>query len=312
VCLAALMHDIGEMIMDSPSLRKGGQLEFKHKIELWRHPIIGEQQLAKRELPRQAQLLVRWHHEWWNGSGYPDMLNKETIPVGARILRLVDTYDALTANRPYREAFCVQEAKEIIEKSAGIEFDPYLVKIFLEMLEEMFVPELPKMSQTIVTDTNQIFEEPPQIAENLITDHSPNTDILENETKLEIPNNLPINLPISESSTNPDDSFRLSDQELIFNPHSLVSSNSEKEDDQEISSSNSTDISEPMPNLGTQPLFTPSSDLARDLLNTSYLSEPTSRVSTEDNSLEKTNNLLTTYEENTLDKSQENAENKPE
>jgi putative nucleotidyltransferase with HDIG domain len=134
--LAALLHDIGELAMDAPAVRTTGPLEFKHRIELWRHPIIGEQQLAKRGLSRQVQLLVRWHHEWWNGSGYPDMLSGESIPVGARILRLVDTFDALTAWRPYREFFAEEQAVEIIAASAGLEFDPTIVAVLFDILAE--------------------------------------------------------------------------------------------------------------------------------------------------------------------------------
>ncbi|MEW6737518.1 MAG: HD domain-containing phosphohydrolase [Acidobacteriota bacterium] len=137
VKMAALVHDIGELVMDAPGVRAGGHLDFKQRIELWRHPIIGEQQLAKRGLSRQVQLLVRWHHEWWNGAGYPDMLVGEAIPLGARILRLVDTYDALIAWRPYRDAFTEEQAIEIIAASAGIEFDPLLTKLFLKILAEM-------------------------------------------------------------------------------------------------------------------------------------------------------------------------------
>lgn len=134
--LAALLHDIGELSIDWPGVRSSGNLDFNFRIELWRHPIIGEQLLAKRGLSRQAQLLVRWHHEWWNGYGYPDMLAGEAIPVGARILRIVDSYNALTGWRPYREAYSEIEAEEIIAASAGIEFDPYLVKTLLEMTAE--------------------------------------------------------------------------------------------------------------------------------------------------------------------------------
>jgi hypothetical protein len=127
-------------------VRAAGALDFKQRIELWRHPIISEQQLAKRGLSRQIQLLARWHHEWWNGCGYPDMLAGAAIPLGARIIRLVDTYDALIAARPYREAYNRHQAQEIIAAGAGIEFDPQLAKIFLAMLDEMRAAEVARLA----------------------------------------------------------------------------------------------------------------------------------------------------------------------
>ncbi len=94
--------------------------------------------MAKRDARRQAQLLVRWHHEWWNGSGYPDMLAFEDIPVGARILRAVELCAALLGDRPYRAAQDEQQAIEALTSSAGIECDPYVVKALLALLEELF------------------------------------------------------------------------------------------------------------------------------------------------------------------------------
>lgn len=131
---AALAHDLGERVMKRDYFARHGELTWDEKFDLWRHPIIGEQAAAQRELPRQAQLLIRWHHEWWNGRGYPDGLYGETIPLGARILRVVDTYSALTADRPYRERFDEATAKQIITDNAGIEFDPRVVKAFLAMV----------------------------------------------------------------------------------------------------------------------------------------------------------------------------------
>lgn len=162
--VAALLHDVGEMVMNSPVMRTHGAIDFRTRIDLWRHPIIGEQQLAKKDLPKQAQLLVRFHHEWWNGTGYPDMLKGEAIPIGARILRLVDTYSALTADRPYRQAFSQTQAQEIIAQYSGIEFDPFLVKIFLTMLTEMSLSS----QQNINSQKEEITNPPDSIPEPII------------------------------------------------------------------------------------------------------------------------------------------------
>ncbi len=130
---AAFAHDLGERIMKRDYFARHGELTWDERFDLWRHPILGEQAAAQRELSRQAQLLIRWHHEWWNGRGYPDNLAGEAIPVGARILRVVDTYSALISDRPYRERFDEPTAKQIIADHAGIEFDPRVVNAFLAL-----------------------------------------------------------------------------------------------------------------------------------------------------------------------------------
>jgi HD-GYP domain-containing protein (c-di-GMP phosphodiesterase class II) len=108
-------------------------LREEERVDMQRHPVIGEQEAAKRGLNRAIQLLVRWHHEWWNGMGYPDGLEGEQIPLAARILRLVDTYVALTDSRPFNSPLTEAEAKQYISEWAGIEFDPKVVKAFLEL-----------------------------------------------------------------------------------------------------------------------------------------------------------------------------------
>lgn len=130
---AALVHDIGEMAMNRDYIQANRILSDDERIDMQRHPVIGEQEAAKRGLPRAVQLLVRWHHEWWNGMGYPDALEREQIPLAARILRLADTYAALTDSRPYNEAIPSAEAKRYLGEWAGIEFDPKIVSAFLAL-----------------------------------------------------------------------------------------------------------------------------------------------------------------------------------
>lgn len=130
---AALVHDIGEFAMNREYVKAGRSLNDDERTDMQRHPVLGEQEAAKRGLSRAVQLLVRWHHEWWNGSGYPDALKNEQIPLGARILRAADTYCALTDTRPHRKAFSETEAKQQLKEWAGIEFDPQTIKFFLEL-----------------------------------------------------------------------------------------------------------------------------------------------------------------------------------
>jgi HD-GYP domain-containing protein (c-di-GMP phosphodiesterase class II) len=133
---AALVHDIGEMKMDREYISSPHVLKAEERFDLQRHPVIGEQETAKLGLPRGVQLLVRWHHEWWNGGGYPDGLVAEQIPLAARLLRISDTYASLTSKRPYRAAWSVEDAKKYLIEWAGIEFDPAIVKVFLAVSEQ--------------------------------------------------------------------------------------------------------------------------------------------------------------------------------
>jgi HD domain len=133
---AALAHDLGERAMKRDYLLRPRALSWDETLDLWRHPILGEQAAGELKLPRHSQLLIRWHHEWWNGGGYPDGLAGKTIPLGARILRAVDSYFALISDRPHRRRFDRVETEQIIADLAGIEFDPQVVKVLLQVLAE--------------------------------------------------------------------------------------------------------------------------------------------------------------------------------
>lgn len=133
---AALVHDIGERQTRRNYLLRPDALTWEETLDLWRHPILGEQASAELRLSRHAQLLIRWHHESWNGLGYPDGLAGEAIPLGARILRAVDSYYALVSTRPHRQRFEALDAEQIVADLAGIEFDPLVVKFLLTILVE--------------------------------------------------------------------------------------------------------------------------------------------------------------------------------
>ena len=130
---AALVRNVGEMQMGRDYIHSGRVLTTDERIDLQRHPVIGEQAAAKAGLSRGVQLIVRWHHEWWNGSGYPDGLEGEHIPLAARILRVADTYSALTSERPFRAALTKENARKYLAEWAAIEFDPAVVKAFLAL-----------------------------------------------------------------------------------------------------------------------------------------------------------------------------------
>jgi HD-GYP domain-containing protein (c-di-GMP phosphodiesterase class II) len=137
--VAALAHDLGEAAMRRDYIKRAGALNDEERLDLARHPVIGEQEAARYGADRGAQLLVRWHQEWWNGAGYPDALRREQIPLGARILRVADAYAALTDARPHRAARTIEEARKHLAELAGLEFDPRVVRAFLSLSS---MPEL--------------------------------------------------------------------------------------------------------------------------------------------------------------------------
>ena len=131
--IAAMAHDLGEVVMNRDYIHRRGTLSEDERIDLARHPLFSEREAATAGADRGSQLLVRWHHEWWNGSGYPDGLRFEQIPLGARILRVADSYASLTDARPFRAAFTEQQAREHLIEWTGIEFDPRVVRALLTL-----------------------------------------------------------------------------------------------------------------------------------------------------------------------------------
>src|SRR5690242_14951515 len=130
---AALLHDLGEVAMERDYIQAARPLTIEERLDLARHPVIGEREASRVGADRAAQLLVRWHHEWWNGAGYPDALRREEIPLAARILRVADSYAALTDRRPFRPALSDEEARRELVQRVGIEFDPAVVSVFLSL-----------------------------------------------------------------------------------------------------------------------------------------------------------------------------------
>lgn len=130
---AALVHDIGEMAMNRDYIQESRVLTDIERLDMHRHPVIGEQEAAKRGLARGVQLLIRWHQEWWNGTGYPDGLEAEQIPLAARILRVADSFASASEDRPHRNAMAPEEVRRHMAEWAGIEFDPKVVKVLLSI-----------------------------------------------------------------------------------------------------------------------------------------------------------------------------------
>ncbi len=161
---AALAHDLGERKLKREYLRRPSKLNWEEQLDLWRHPILGEQEAQTLKLSREVQLLVRWHHEWWNGAGYPDGLAGAAIPLGARILRAVDTWCALTADRPYRGAYNQEAAEQKLLEQTGLECDPQVVKVLLAVLAEERAAAEMQCGSAYDTDVPQSYETVPMEA----------------------------------------------------------------------------------------------------------------------------------------------------
>jgi putative nucleotidyltransferase with HDIG domain len=133
VTAASLLHDMGKLAIPEHILNKPGKLTVAEFEVMKTHSSLGADILAAIEFPYPVVPIVRHHHENWNGSGYPDGLSGTDIPIGARILSVVDCYDALTSDRPYRPKLTTAEAKEILLERRGSMYDPLVVDAFLSM-----------------------------------------------------------------------------------------------------------------------------------------------------------------------------------
>jgi putative nucleotidyltransferase with HDIG domain len=127
---SALLHDIGKIGIEDHILRKAGALNYVEEKQMHEHPVIGHQMLKDVPFLHSTLSGIRHHHERWDGTGYPDTLAGETIPLQVRILSVADVFDALTSDRPYRQAMSVAEATELITHQSGRQFDPVVVKAF--------------------------------------------------------------------------------------------------------------------------------------------------------------------------------------
>jgi putative nucleotidyltransferase with HDIG domain len=136
--MGAFLHDVGKTEVPAEILNKPGRLtdDERHLIE--RHTVIGDEMLATSEFPWDIRPMVRWHHERWDGEGYPDGLKGREIPLTARILRIADVFDALTTTRSYRRPLSPQQALAMMEEDEG-SFDPDLFELFKHLFEEFLL-----------------------------------------------------------------------------------------------------------------------------------------------------------------------------
>ena len=135
VWIGALLHDVGKLGVEDTILRKETELTAEEYRQMKMHTVVGAEIMQPIEQLREMIPAIRWHHEAWNGRGYPDALRGEQIPLFARIVAVADTFDAITTNRPYQQAGNIQYAVDTITKLTGSRFDAKVVTAFLRAVQ---------------------------------------------------------------------------------------------------------------------------------------------------------------------------------
>ena len=135
IAFGAVLHDIGKLVVYEEVLNKEGELTDEEWEAMKEHPVIGAEIIENMPFLGGAVGTVRHHHEQWDGSGYPDGLSGDDIPIGARIVAVTDGFDAMTTDRAYRQAFSPFEALQRLKDAAGTQFDPHVVACFIELIE---------------------------------------------------------------------------------------------------------------------------------------------------------------------------------
>ena len=135
VRISGLLHDVGKIAVPDDVLRHPGKLDREQWEIMQQHPVFGA--LIVKDVPHLDAVSdgIKYHHENWDGSGYPENLAGEEIPVMGRLLAMGDCYSALTTDRPYRKGWTPEAALEEISRCAGTHFDPHLCAIFLRVME---------------------------------------------------------------------------------------------------------------------------------------------------------------------------------
>ncbi|TML72082.1 MAG: diguanylate cyclase [Actinobacteria bacterium] len=145
--LAGSLHDLGKLAIPEEILRKAGALTDSERLVLERHPQIGFRMLDSLGVDPVASIVLH-HHERWDGTGYPDGLRGDLIPLGARIIFVADAFDAMTSDRVYRASLSREEALAELERCSGTQFDPAIVDAFAEELE-LLAPEAPALEAVV-------------------------------------------------------------------------------------------------------------------------------------------------------------------
>jgi putative two-component system response regulator len=143
-----LLHDIGKISIDDAILRKPGKLTAEEYDQIKRHPEYGARIVQAMRFAAEVGPIIHHHHERWDGAGYPDGLAGEAIPIGARIVAIVDAYDAMMTDRPYRRSLGLEETLRRLRAGRGCEWDPVLLDRFVQLIEDGALQE-PQVEQLL-------------------------------------------------------------------------------------------------------------------------------------------------------------------
>ena len=136
IAYSSIMHDVGKISIPDEILKKPGALTPEEYETMKTHTTSGEKILPSKQFFVLARIIARSHHEKWDGSGYPDGISGENIPLSARIVAIADVFDALTSRRTYKDEWPVEKAMEEMKRCAGAHFDPLIIKSWIELYEE--------------------------------------------------------------------------------------------------------------------------------------------------------------------------------
>ncbi|MHC4932828.1 MAG: HD-GYP domain-containing protein, partial [Planctomycetota bacterium] len=136
ISYGALLHDVGKIGVPDSILLKPGKLSDEDWTIMRQHTLIGHKMISRIKFLKGAADVVLYHHERWDGAGYPYGISGEDIPLPARIFSVIDAYDAITSERVYKRAVPIDQAKKEIERCSGTQFDPKIVEVFLKITDE--------------------------------------------------------------------------------------------------------------------------------------------------------------------------------
>ncbi|MCL5677478.1 MAG: diguanylate cyclase [Firmicutes bacterium] len=151
---ASLLHDIGKIGIPDATLRKEGPLSPAERALMMEHPVRGIQLLAHVNLPDSVVPAIKYHHEWYNGGGYPEGLKSDLIPLEARIIAVADAFDAMTSDRPYRKGMPWMEAINRVNQGRGVQFDPVVADALVHIVER--TPDLPHEAALLKSDFSDV------------------------------------------------------------------------------------------------------------------------------------------------------------
>jgi len=134
--VAVLLHDIGKIGIGDTLLNKESPLTDEEERIMREHPLKGAEIIRPIKELKYIIPIIRHHHERWNGTGYPDGLSGNMIPIGARILNVADSFEAMRSDRPYKRGLTIEEAEQEIIKYSGIQFDPQIVNALVKVFEK--------------------------------------------------------------------------------------------------------------------------------------------------------------------------------